>query len=223
MKQFQVEKCKAIIESLQCKSFGYLFRDPVDPEKDDLENYFEIVKKPMCFRTVLNNLQNREYASTKQWFDDMTLIFDNASRYYSSGSDIPHSISMISEYMLQELNTAAFGMNIDNEKEWIKAVQDQTSKMTKLLSQPPIDQNNSKVVEILKRIDTIPEPEMRDLLEYSEILNDLTTKPKHKKDLYKILEHFGYNSTQFENKPVDFEQIKPEARKALIEYAKESS
>ena len=223
MKQYQIEKCQAIIESLQCKSFGYLFKDPVDPEKDGLDKYFELIEKPMCFRTVLNNLQNRKYASTKQWLDDMTLIFKNAIHYYSSISEIPDVILLISDYMLQELNTAAFGMNIDNEKEWIKAVQDQTSKMTKLLSQPPIDQNNSKVVEILKRIDTLPEPEMGVLLESSEILNDLTTKPKHKKDLYKILEHFGYNSTQFENKPVDLEKIKPEARKALIAYAQESS
>ena len=57
------------------------FKDQVDPIKDGAENYYEIISEPMYLSLIKSKLQNNEYKSTKNWKDDVNLIWRNAKLF----------------------------------------------------------------------------------------------------------------------------------------------
>ena len=84
MEEFtKVEKqfCLEITQKIIKHPLSYIFREPVDPERDGLEGYREIVKKPMDLTTLLSNLKNGEYSTSKDWAEDLYLIWSNAKDF----------------------------------------------------------------------------------------------------------------------------------------------
>ena len=63
-----------------------IFNTPVDPEKLNLPNYFEIIKRPMDLGTIKRKFDNRIYADTAQFAVDVRLVFNNAMAYNSERS-----------------------------------------------------------------------------------------------------------------------------------------
>ncbi|KAJ4418984.1 hypothetical protein N0V82_005209 [Gnomoniopsis sp. IMI 355080] len=58
------------------------FRDPVDPVRDNVPDYFEKVTKPMDLTTMKGKMDRNEYASHEEFFADMTQIFTNCKTYW---------------------------------------------------------------------------------------------------------------------------------------------
>ncbi|KAM0589202.1 hypothetical protein ACHAPN_008312 [Verticillium nonalfalfae] len=59
------------------------FKDPVDPEKDHVPDYFEKVKKPMDLATVKLKMDRREYTNENEFAADVRLIFENCYTYWN--------------------------------------------------------------------------------------------------------------------------------------------
>ena len=57
------KSAKKIIQYIWKVKGSYLFQSPVDPKKYQLEDYFDIVKRPMDFGTIKNKLNNNIYQS----------------------------------------------------------------------------------------------------------------------------------------------------------------
>eukprot|EP00941_MAST-03F_sp_MAST-3F-sp1_P002345 g2345.t1 len=79
------DSCIKILNSLQRKRVnGYNYADPflfpVDPVKDGVPDYFDVVKNPMDFSTVRANLHNK-YENHSMFATDMRLIFENCRLY----------------------------------------------------------------------------------------------------------------------------------------------
>lgn len=57
------------------------FREPVDPTRLGIPDYFDIVRKPMDLNTIHTKLTNGKYSDPWEYVDDVWLMFDNAWLY----------------------------------------------------------------------------------------------------------------------------------------------
>jgi|JI6StandDraft_1071083.scaffolds.fasta_scaffold07922_7 bromodomain-containing factor 1 len=55
--------------------------EPVDPVKLNIPDYFNIVKRPMCFNVIKTKLANNAYDSHSNFVEDMLLVLDNCILY----------------------------------------------------------------------------------------------------------------------------------------------
>lgn len=74
----QRNQCFSILDELESYSISKMFAQAVDPDRDNVPHYFEIVKSPMDLGTVRKKLMNGEYTSIASWKEDMELIWKNS-------------------------------------------------------------------------------------------------------------------------------------------------
>ena len=87
---------KPLIKKITDLEWGWIFSEPVDPDKLQLKDYFKIIKRPMDLGTVRRNLDKGMYKVPKLMYHDIKLTFDNAMLFNPEGSDV-HAIAK--EYM----------------------------------------------------------------------------------------------------------------------------
>ncbi|KAK4160763.1 homeotic protein female sterile [Cladorrhinum sp. PSN259] len=58
------------------------FKDPVDPQRDGVPDYFDVVKKPMDLTTMKAKMDARQYTSEDEFLTDMNQIFSNCYTYW---------------------------------------------------------------------------------------------------------------------------------------------
>lgn len=83
--------CSNILKELFSKkheSIAWPFYNPVDTVQLSLNDYKDIVKRPMDLSTVQLNMQNGVYNSPHEFVTDVRLIFTNCYRYNSCESDV---------------------------------------------------------------------------------------------------------------------------------------
>eukprot|EP00698_Gefionella_okellyi_P017374 TRINITY_DN5063_c0_g1_i1.p1 TRINITY_DN5063_c0_g1~~TRINITY_DN5063_c0_g1_i1.p1 ORF type:complete len:764 (-),score=127.57 TRINITY_DN5063_c0_g1_i1:1784-3859(-) len=85
-----LRKCKAIMNTLKLHKFSWLFLDPVDPASFDppLTDYFDIIKHPMDYGTILKRLTDSLYATAHQFAEDVRLCFQNCIIYNGAETEI---------------------------------------------------------------------------------------------------------------------------------------
>lgn len=66
----------------------WLFYEPVDPQKLNVSDYFDIIKHPMDFGSIKMNLQNNKYLKMQDFLDDVQLTFDNCLLYNGENSQV---------------------------------------------------------------------------------------------------------------------------------------
>jgi bromodomain-containing factor 1 len=82
--QLELKFCEQVVNELYKKryaSFAYPFLQPVDPVALNIPNYHKIIKKPMDFGTVLQNLKTSQYANAKDFHTDAQLVFQNCFKF----------------------------------------------------------------------------------------------------------------------------------------------
>ena len=115
-------------------SLGFLYRKPVDPERDNAPDYNDIIAKPMDLGTVLTKLDNNKYKSAKDWFGDVNLVFQNSKKYVND----PKSSIFASADILQKKALGYFMHVPKNEADlWALEIFKVSSKIEKLLASAP--------------------------------------------------------------------------------------
>jgi hypothetical protein len=84
--EVQKQQCIKITNKLLRNPLSLYFRQPVDPVRDGLPDYFEKVKAPMDISTVLQKLAENKYSAVDKWKEDVALIWRNAIHYNGEGS-----------------------------------------------------------------------------------------------------------------------------------------
>jgi len=74
-------KCGEILKSLQNHENGWVFSTPVNPVELGLDDYFDIIKKPMDLGTIGKKLEQGSYHSFDEFKSDVRLTFENAMKY----------------------------------------------------------------------------------------------------------------------------------------------
>lgn len=83
--------CNEILKELFSKkhsSYAWPFYKPVDAAWLGLNDYHEIIKKPMDLGTVKSKMDAREYKTSKEFADDVRLIFTNCYKYNPPDHDV---------------------------------------------------------------------------------------------------------------------------------------
>lgn len=81
MDSFKTRQCANILKILMIHPAGWVFKEPVDPVKLKIPDYFSIISKPMDLGTIKRKLGRKQYSSTVQFAADVRLTFSNAMRY----------------------------------------------------------------------------------------------------------------------------------------------
>ena len=80
------------------------FRDPVDPNKLGIPDYFDIIKRPMDLTSIKRKIDNGQYKDPWEYVDDVWLMFDNAWLYNRKTSRVYRCCTKLSEVFEQEID-----------------------------------------------------------------------------------------------------------------------
>ncbi|CAK8531755.1 unnamed protein product [Lathyrus sativus] len=80
-----------ILSEITQHKWAWPFLEPVDVEGLGLDDYFEIIEKPMDFSTIKRKMDVKDgsgYKNVSEIYADVRLIFNNAMKYNDEKSDI---------------------------------------------------------------------------------------------------------------------------------------
>mmetsp|Transcript_41209 Transcript_41209/g.78711 ORF Transcript_41209/g.78711 Transcript_41209/m.78711 type:complete len:652 (-) Transcript_41209:364-2319(-) len=80
--------CKNILRRCSNVASARIFRNPVDPIKEGIPDYPDIIKNPMDFGTIKSKIERKEYKSAAEFAADMRLVFSNCELYNGKGSHV---------------------------------------------------------------------------------------------------------------------------------------
>ncbi|KAK1589419.1 hypothetical protein Q3G72_033835 [Acer saccharum] len=77
-----------ILRNLTQHKWARPFLQPVDVKGLGLDDYYEVIDKPMDFSTVKKQMEAKEYKNVREICTDVRLIFKNAMEYNDERSDV---------------------------------------------------------------------------------------------------------------------------------------
>ena len=92
-------RIKELLRSIMFKTVAAPFNQPVDPEALNLPTYRALIERPMDLGTIKDNLRNGLYANMGEFYNDVTLTFENAMKFNPKG----HYIHSNAELLLAEV------------------------------------------------------------------------------------------------------------------------
>ena len=96
-----------IVNTLLRKPYSADFRKPLDFMSLGLDDYPQIIPKPMDLGTVKQKIERQGYMSVEQCADDIRLIWSNCKRYNGEGSDFYNLADRLSK-QFEELFSKEF-------------------------------------------------------------------------------------------------------------------
>ena len=104
------EACFSIIDGLIKQKRAEIFRNPVDPAKEGLLDYFQVIKEPMDLGTVKMRLLSHFYSDSSSFAAAVRLTFSNAMTY-NRPTTLPYEDANKLLAQFERKYTAAFAPN----------------------------------------------------------------------------------------------------------------
>ena len=83
------EAAKQLLKKLWKHNQAWIFHNPVDADKLEIPDYYEVVTEPMDFGTIKNKLNSNQYKGGMQEFiEDINLTFNNCIKYNGEDSSV---------------------------------------------------------------------------------------------------------------------------------------
>lgn len=79
---------KKLLSKLWKVNQAWIFHEPVDADKLDIPDYYEVVAEPMDLGTVKNKLNMNKYRHVQEFIDDVHLVFSNCIKYNGEDSSV---------------------------------------------------------------------------------------------------------------------------------------
>ncbi|KAK7250690.1 hypothetical protein RIF29_33280 [Crotalaria pallida] len=92
----------AILRQITQHKWATPFMDPVDVEGLKLDDYYEVIDKPMDFSTIKSKMEAKDgsgYKNVREIYADVRLIFKNAMKY---NDDEKHDIHVMAKTLLEK-------------------------------------------------------------------------------------------------------------------------
>ena len=129
-------KMLEITNELMKNSFSVFFLEPFIPnDKQLLREYKSKVKNPMDLGTIKQNIINKKYNNSKDWINDINLVFDNAISFNLEQS----LVGSIALHLKNQFNKKIELFILSNPKNLENKLFDLTNELNCLISNPPID------------------------------------------------------------------------------------
>ncbi|KAF2205633.1 Bromodomain-containing protein [Delitschia confertaspora ATCC 74209] len=103
--QLELKFCEGVISEMmkpKHQGFAWPFLTPVDPVALNIPQYLKIIKKPMDLGTIDRNLRQGQYQSSKEFYNDMMLVFSNCYKFNPPNDEV-HKMGKMLEKLFQEL------------------------------------------------------------------------------------------------------------------------
>ncbi|XP_042504755.1 transcription factor GTE9-like [Macadamia integrifolia] len=88
MSNVMLKQCEALLKRLMSHQFGWVFNTPVDAEKLNIPDYFQVIRHPMDLGTIKRKIAARTYSNPLGFVTDVRLTFSNAMTYNPPGNDV---------------------------------------------------------------------------------------------------------------------------------------
>ncbi|TPX09271.1 uncharacterized protein E0L32_009463 [Thyridium curvatum] len=90
-----------LLNDLQNHQSAWPFLVPVN--KDDVADYYEVIKEPMDLSTMESKLEADQYATPEDFIRDAKLIYDNCRKYNNESTPYAKSANKLEKYMWQQI------------------------------------------------------------------------------------------------------------------------
>ena len=215
MNPANLAKCKNITQEMIESPLTAVFAHAVI---EDLPNYLNVIKKPIDFEKIRENLSNNVYKTVSQWNDDMLLVFTNAMRYHDP-EVIWHKIA---EYDLSIYRKKVESFISKDSQRYYDKMNKAMRELTKLIQESPIPQGTDPlVIDCERRAEHAPMPNgnSQTVFDLDEKLSKLMQNKKYKEEIFAILKDtnpdLDANSNDIE---VDIDSLPSQTINSLIYY-----
>ena len=100
---------KRLMNNLWKHNNAWIFHEPVNPQKLNIPDYFDIIKQPMDFSLVKHKLQTNQYLKCQDFLYDLNLVFDNCIQYNGENSQV----SIMCKSVRDEFNKQYYALYMD--------------------------------------------------------------------------------------------------------------
>lgn len=213
-----MQRCKEITAKLMEHPLNSYFTHPVNPLKEGLVGYDDVIKKKMDLGTIQSNLKSNKYTSPHEWYQDVELVYQNALKYHPATS-IWHSIA---KYSLKQFQTEAIGIGCTTPKEWYCLVGETMKKLKKNIANGPVPQViDPLVLSIVKKADSMPPPSSQAIAELVEKINSRIEDENVHFDVLCILKETQPGlKIEGDSLTIDADKLSQLALNALLLYVK---
>lgn len=137
MDAYQTRRCLRVIDELLSMHISAMFAQPVDPERDGIPNYFQIIRNPMDLGTVRKKLEDGSYSSIAQWKEDVELIWENC--YKCNGRPHPNVIvSLLAKHLQIMFSKATEHITDDPKRDWVEVLDILKAEVDRITKKPTV-------------------------------------------------------------------------------------
>ncbi|RYC57840.1 hypothetical protein CHU98_g8372 [Xylaria longipes] len=90
-----------LLNDMQNHQSAWPFLNPVN--KDDVADYYEVIKEPMDLSTMETKLEADQYTTPEEFIRDARLIFDNCRKYNNESTPYAKSANKLEKYMWNQI------------------------------------------------------------------------------------------------------------------------
>ena len=234
MDAYQTRRCLRVIDDLLDMHISVMFAQPVDPERDGIPNYFQIIRRPMDLGTVRKKLEDGSYSSVAQWKEDVELIWENC--YKCNGRPHPNVIvSILAKHLQLMFNKATEKITDDPKRDWLETLdmlKADVDRITKKPTVPPPKPPSNKQMATRQHSDRdtrkshaaapaaarAPKPKtltQDEIVELMQRVNDLADDFQVQQVFQLIRTHEPHLATNSEELEIDVNKLKPGTLVAL--------
>jgi histone acetyltransferase len=103
-----------LLNDLQNHNSAWPFLVPVN--RDDVADYYEVIKEPMDLSTMESKLEADQYATPEDFIRDARLIFDNCRKYNNETTPYAKSANKLEKFMWQQIKAVPEWSHLEPEK-----------------------------------------------------------------------------------------------------------
>ena len=131
--EIEYKFCLDTTNALMKNPLAFIFLKPVDPERDQCLDYFEIIRNPMDLGTVKSKLEGKKYKNSSEWRIDIMRIWDNSLKYNSKQPNLKALTEKIKKISIKMMSF----IPKDQTDLWYIKVMDASKDLKKFLKLSP--------------------------------------------------------------------------------------
>jgi len=181
MDKNQLDIMNDVMSGILSHPISKAFIDPLEDYDVVSSDFHKIVKKPMDFTKILDNIKEKKYKNIETWISDVNLVMGNAEKYF--GEDTEY-------YFASKELRRIFHRFLDQKmlNGWCDRVYKLRSRIDKLVHTPPLASMIGATFDYKKELveQLLTEKDMTDMSQALEKLTD----PQEQSELISIISSY---------------------------------
>ena len=112
-----LKKCHTILRSLMANPKAGPFLLPVDPVALGIPDYFKVIKEPMDFGTIKQNLESGQFEDASVFIEHVRLVFGNAMLYNAAHTPVHLYAQKLSDEFERKVSKSLLSSGSGRKKE----------------------------------------------------------------------------------------------------------